>query len=327
MHLAKWAALAALPLLGAIALAARPIAEKKIDRALRGAISEACPACRVDWDKLSLGVRGVSFRNFTFETAPGEITVIAARIPYLDIGLRWKDVYHRRMIIRAIRAESPDVTIREIEGHNPRSNAPPPAFAVEGVEITDATFTYEIREFGRFGRVRLDKIYATISGFGGLPPIVNERTTAKAEARLEGSGEVNLLVDALVFGPEPDLTVKLTLLRQQLAGLNEYFRPIDGVELEGKILKGNASAEIRGERLSAWADVRYEGFDIKFLRTRDRGGLKAFLSNIVADLKLEETKRSPDGKAVLVQRKKVESIVSFILRGLREAALRVATVK
>jgi hypothetical protein len=96
------------------------------------------------------------------------------------------------------------------------------------------------------------------------------------------------------------------------------------VELRGEIRRGNASAEVRGRSLSAWADIRYRDFDIHFGRTRGRGGLKALLSNLIADIELGENKLRPGGKSVGVRRLPRESLVSFILRGLKLAAVRVA---
>jgi hypothetical protein len=76
--------------------------------------------------------------------------------------------------------------------------------------------------------------------------------------------------------------------------------------------------------------AKYEGLDIQFEKTEDRGALKALLSNLVQELRVNETKPEflpgeRKGSLVELEREKGEPIVKFILRGMRESALKVAT--
>ncbi|MGZ3694077.1 MAG: hypothetical protein ACXWQO_07745 [Bdellovibrionota bacterium] len=307
-------------------LSAAFFAKIRFEPELHKRIAAACPECRAEWKSFSLRPTGISFGGLDFESPPKAITVYEMQAQSVEIDVNWRQAMHGVLDLSAVRIWGADIKIKEIAGHNPPSPPPESAFAVRGIEVEDSTFTYEIREKGKFGRVRLDGISASISPFGTMAELHDQRVIGKAKARLEHSGQVDLEVDAALFSPEPSVRVKLSLSGQKLAELNEYFTPIDGVELAGEVLKGNASAEIHGKNLSAWADIRYEKFDVHFNKTKQRGGLKAFLSNIVADLKLDPKKIGPDAKSVGIQRRKLESIVSFILRGLKEAALRVAAV-
>jgi hypothetical protein len=297
---------------------------QKAEPLLRQKLAAACPDCRIDWKGFSLGISGLGFSDLDFESPKG-ISVYAVKARSLDIKLSWRQAYRGIVDIQAIDLDGADVKIMEIAGHNPLGTGDKPIFAVRGINITDSTFTYEIREKGKFGRIRLDAIEASISPFGTVPELRDAQVVGKAKARLEQSGEVTLEVETPYFSPGTTALIKLSLNGQTLGELNEYFTPIDGVELTGKVINGNTSAEIKENFLSAWADIRYEKFDVHFLHTKQRGGLKAFLSNIVADLKLDPKQTQPNGKSVGIKRHPLESIVSFVLRGLKEAALRVAT--
>ncbi|MGE3262107.1 MAG: hypothetical protein AB7K68_10035 [Bacteriovoracia bacterium] len=298
----------------------------RVEPLVKQKLQEACPSCKINWGSFSFGLRGVSFRDLEFESPPRQITRYSAKVRRLDIVVNWRQAKKKLLDLRSVAVDGADIKVMEIEGHNPPGPGPQALFAIRGITFSDSTFTYEIREKGKFGRVRLDKIQASISALGTFPELKDQPVVGKAKARLEQSGQVDLEVEAPLFRDIPKVLVKLSLADQRLPELNEYFTPIDGVELSGRVIQGNASAEVDGKLLSAWADIRYEKFDVRFLRTKQRGGLKAFLSNIVADLKLDPKKVTADSKSVGIHRRPLESMVSFVLRGLKEAALKVATI-
>jgi hypothetical protein len=86
---------------------------------------------------------------------------------------------------------------------------------------------------------------------------------------------------------------------------------------------------IRGARLTSSAYVRYRGLGVQIKKTRERGALSAFFQNLMASITMG--KQNADGGkydrrgAAELERKPKETIISFALRGMKEAAIEVTS--
>jgi len=93
--------------------------------------------------------------------------------------------------------------------------------------------------------------------------------------------------------------------------------------------EGKAAVNVTGASLKSEVSVVYQGLDVIFSANRERSGATAFFSNLLRGLKIDDQNttepRYDQKRTAALQRKKGESIVSFILRGMKEAALEVAS--
>ena len=117
------------------------------------------------------------------------------------------------------------------------------------------------------------------------------------------------------------------LNHQNLTDINRFFLPNDGLELRGELVEGKSQVKVNGGSLSAFALAHYKDFNVVIRKNQDRGGLSAFFQNLMASLKmrkqnLESKNANRTGRATL-KRERGQSIVSFILSGMKEAALKI----
>ena len=151
--------------------------------------------------------------------------------------------------------------------------------------------------------------------------------SGSAEGVLEESGSFRLQVRAKLLAETPDVDVELRIAGQDLSGLNPYFEPADGIKLKGEVLEGRSSVEVRGARLNSTAYVRYRGLKVKIKNDKSRGGLSAFFQTLMAAVTIG--KQNSDGGhydrrgAAELRRKPKETVISFTLRGMKEAAMKV----
>jgi hypothetical protein len=110
-----------------------------------------------------------------------------------------------------------------------------------------------------------------------------------------------------------------------LSDLNPFFDTDEGISLSGHLEHGIAEFSYRGRVGSSHVKAAYKDLKVKFhSRKEERGPITAFFSNLLSSLSLKSTKTSAgNGEAPQVLRGN-GSVVSFVLRGYRDAALKAA---
>ncbi len=259
-------------------------------------------------------------------------SAVFARAERVVVPLDWRSLFSDPWRFGVIHASGVSVTVHEGDAHFPRGDGQTsllPPFLCEGIRVDDAAFNY--RKDSRAGAavLRLAQVTAKAEAFGNFGEWRARAAEAEARALLEKSGQVKLRVAAWLHENEPRVEVDLSIHGQKLASVNPYFEPEEGVTLRGLLLSSRALVKVRGWRAEGNVEANYAGLAIKFHKNRHRGGLDALLLNLGAALKLDqantEESRLERLGAVVTTRHPRESIVSFILRTMREAALRVAT--
>lgn len=313
-------------LVASVAVASR-LASPALSRTLMQRAQAACPECEIQWEGLRIRASGLEFTQIHFRTDPAKDTVITADLDRIQLFFSWWKMAAKKIDIDLIRLEKPRVKVKEGTRRDPKSEGgDAPVFAVHRAELSDGEFTYEKQESSKVGLIRIENIQVALTPIGNRPDLHDIETKAEVTAKLENSGKIQLEVQALVFAPAPEVKVHLTLTSFPLKKVNTYFHPIDGVLLDGTLSRGESEVEISGPVMKAWTELQYRDFDLKFEKNRSRSGVSAFFSSIVADVKLSEDRKAARKKSVTGRRKPNESLVSFILRGMKEAALKVATI-
>lgn len=253
-------------------------------------------------------------------------TAIKAEVAVVEFPLSLWPLVAGKVRIGQVVLTSPKVEVIEGDAKSEDEPGSAPDLIVEGVEIRGGQFRYRRNYPGKHATISVNEISG---GVNRLDAGSAERTIGQVKARLEESGAVELEVAAAYFAPAPDVEVDLRIKKQNLADLNSYFVPADGVELSGHLELGEGKVSLRGENIRANVRAEYTNFDVLMRATRQRSKGEAFLVNLFRSVMLDDDNldepKYDQNHGVRLKRKKNESVISALLRGLKESVLQIAT--
>jgi hypothetical protein len=288
-----------------------------------------CSGCILEWRSMAITPSSLRLAGLRFFLGRREATAIEGSSPLVTIRFRPISLWSRKLEIVALEIASPSVHVIEGDERSSRSRERPlegSAWRIlaERTHAENGSFLYTRVYRGRTAAIRVSGIQAS----AGLWDSAREElwTEGAATGLLEGTGAFTLTVKHPIFATETRATVDLKIAGLALGGLNEYFRPSEGIELYGALIRGHGFASVEGNKQKARVSAQYQGLKIQFFKTKERSGLAAFFSNLIGSQKL--AKSSPAGKSrarEVAIRRGDESMVSFLIRGARDSALRVAT--
>lgn len=322
-------------LLLTLAFLSQVVAPRKIKAEAKKRIEAACPSCEVEIGSVgvSLFFERIYLYDVTFNQGDAFYSRVEAKVKEVRANLAIRQLFSRRIRFDHVTILEPTVEVIEGDGISPLSPDTPThipehwTYEVAHTELEGGTFAYR-RIYGkREAVIRVSEIDATITPWGNA--ITREATRAEASGRLEQTGKFRLTITAPLYAGVTEVDVTLKIDRQNLADLNPFFRPSEGIELSGALYAARTEVSIRDQKLDAWVQAKYAGLDIDFEKNRDRSGLTAFFSNLVESVKVRGSvlrRGAPEQtRGVSLERRQRESLVSFVFRGMKEAALRVAT--
>lgn len=300
---------------------------------LQTAVNQSCGHCEFKIGSLEFGLfpprailGGVSYREGdrrdSLLGAQARLAVVPLPLSNLKPG-PWR--------IGLIILQDVNVTLEESSEKFPKPPSAPKKderFEFAGVLVRNAEFIY--RNFTPAGPavIQVHDISASAGPFCIAENCKNQAIDAHADARLENSGKVDLTVSAAFFADSPHVDVDLKLAGQDLKDVDPYFSVSDGIQLEGKLISARGVVKVRGTRGEGDALVNFANLGVHCRADRHRSGLLAFFENLGAKVKLKSANftdpRSAKEHQVVTERHSGESVVSLILRTLKEAALRVA---
>lgn len=224
-----------------------------------------------------------------------------------------------------------NITVKE--GDSPV--APPAAgparpldLELEGVTIRGGSFLYVRESPGLRGSLGVSGLSAVLGPAGTSPRLKRAPVEASADGVLADSGKFRLEVKGKPFAPEPELDVKLRILGQDLQGFNRFFRPLEGMSLKGTLLEGRSETAIRGSSLHAAVYLRYRGLGLHLGKTKERGAVSSYFQNLLAGAALGKQNAGDGGYdrtgTAELERQPGEALAAFTLRGMKEAAIKVA---
>lgn len=308
-------------------------------RQIRASVENNCRTCQLEIGrttfsvffptKLSLhrvhltgGEKGATEVDAVAERIEAEVSVIP-----LILG---------RIHFDAIRVVRPNVIVTDGDGHSPPS--PPKAiddekplfdFLIQETLIDEGNFAYVRNYRGTHAVLRIGRINGGIGALGTVRELREASAKAQVFARVENSGEVEVLISTFLFSAPLRVAVEVRVKDQNLGDLSNFFGENDGVFLKGRLIKGRAQVAVRERRLTSEVWAKYEDLDVKLRKTQDRSAFAAFIANLGEALTVNSRnvgKREEDQiREVTLDREEKESLVSFILRGMKEAALKVAS--
>jgi hypothetical protein len=265
-------------------------------------------------------------KDVRFAQGSEATTAIRAEVKVVEAPISLWPLLTGKIRIGKVVLTEPRVEVVEGDGRGSDEPGSPPDLLVEGVEIRGGHFRYRRIYPGKHATITVAEING---GVGELNARSAERTPGRVTAKLEESGKVELDVEAAYFAPSPDVAVDLVIRKQKLADLNSYFVPADGIELFGELEAGHGKVSLRGEKISATVTAKYTAFDVLMRATKQRSKGEAFLANLFRSLQLDDDNLSEPGRdqkhGVKLRRREKESVISALLRGLRESVLHIAT--
>ena len=314
----------------AVELVAGSLARPRVE----AAVNHSCGHCELQIGSLDFGlfppraiVGGITYR----EGDPRD-SLLVAQAKVVEVPVPLSNLRSGPWRIGVIDVKGASVLLEEGDSHFPKPPTAPgkeQGFDFYGLALHHAEFTYRKNTPAGPALIRVHEIDAHAGPFGTGEKSKDLPVDATADARLEGSGKVSLSVSAAFFADSPSCEVDLRLTGQNLSEMNAYFGVADGVLLSGRLIDSRGIAKIQGKRGEGDVTVTFEKLGVHFRADRHRGGLLAFFENLGAKVKVKggnfADPRSAKERQVVTERHAGESVVSMILRTLKEAALRVAS--
>jgi len=321
----------------ALLIFTRAIAPGIVRRQLVSSFGETCAGCTLDIDRVHVSLVPVSviLEGVHMNAGDPRATAVDAKADRIIGRTSLYSMALHRLVFRGIQVHAPHVVVTEGDLPLPsskREEVRRRIFVIEGVELIDGTFTY-IRVFGtgegtRKAALHVKDIQASVGKLGTIPSLLDQRVKGEAKGRLENSGHFLLSVETLLLSRVLDVDVDLQMAEQNLADVSRFFQTTDGVKISGILHEGRSSIKVRGKQLGGSARVKYDNLNVQFEKTESHGAISTFLSNLRKSFKLnpssmDESATDQSGRVEL-ERDTGETLVHFILRGMREAALQVA---
>lgn len=201
-------------------------------------------------------------------------------------------------------------------------------FYISHVKVLSARFKYTRKHHGTVASIHINNIRGEIGEFTDLKKPNTQLASAHFNLQIENRGRVQLDVDTRDFLKIKNVMASLTVTNQDLSDLNIFLKPNAGVMLKGNLQKGIGFVNMNGKHETAKVNASYENLEVKVEPFVQRSELESYFTNIGASLamKPENLTSSPQSQSrdVDTDRQEGESIVGFMLRGLKEAAIKVA---
>lgn len=300
---------------------------------LQNLVGTECESCVLNigwlnwhvWNPGHVTVGGIYFKSgrpdlFQTEVQGGVVQIQIAVWPL------WSNMIR----IDSLELDHPQVSLTDGDLPFPdqKNEKPFLQFAIQQSEIHDGSLSYIRNHTGHRGVLKVHDIDLSISAFGTTPELLNEFARGVARGRVEQSGEVQLRVVARVWQSPLKIATHVAVRAQNLKDVSPFFEKSFGVELKGQILRGQGRADVDGTHLTAETQVEYQDLNFHVQPDQNRSGLAAFFTNLGIAWSVHSQNigqpKSIQTQAIAIEREPHESIVSLILRGLKEAALKVS---
>ncbi len=299
-------------------------------------VKNNCADCSLSIGKTVLSALPprIEFEEVKFETGSRKLTHFSVDAHYVRATVSVLPLLRKKVRIRDVHIARPRVLIVNGPGREPpakaKANEPDESdWELLNIEIVDGFFQFQ-KLVGRKGALlRIHGIQAEVDRFGNSARSRTEPWKGVARGLLENSGKFVLSVAARPLDEIPIADVDLDIHNQVLSELNPYFATAEGVRLNGVLLDAVGQAALRGKTLKATVNAKYRGLDIDVQPDPTRNALVAAIATFIASIQLDqENYDSPPElrvKSAEIRQKKNESVIAFVLRGLKDAALKVTT--
>ncbi len=320
-----------------LTLAGRLFAPKLIRNQLTHLLSTRCKSCSWDAERIdpSFFPPRLSLHRVRLQGGDPKTTAVIFEIKEISTKISVRRLFSGEISLSETQIRSPQVEV--IEGDLPvswssesTSENAGKGFSISIIQIHDGSFTYT-REYGdqRKAQIRTKDLQGSVDSFSNAEEFRERPVKAVIRGQLEHSGSFELEVITPPLSKPLSADVTLKIADQNLADLSLFFQTSEGVLLQGSLYEGKGVSKVRGTRLQSRVFAQYRNLDVKLQKTKERSAIAAFFSNLAASLKTVPTdigkKREDQARVVELQRNSKETLLQWILRGMRDAALQIMT--
>ena len=305
-----------------------PVVARRVEQVVR----DACATCEFHADEiriLLLRPGHVSLRGVHFKAGEKSISQFEATVPQIELSVALWPLLQKNLRLLNVDLRGPDVVFTDGDGKSPPSKGSESEWnlAVEAVRVKNGEFHYVRNTHGTSATLNLNAIDLKGGGFATSGEGKFAAVKAAARLRLVKSGSIELNVSTKPFEKPLPIDVELNARDQNLADLTPFFKENAGVVLSGTLRQGHGKVKALGSHLDSLVWAEYEDLKVELLPIYDRSEAAAFFTNLgmaVAMVKKNgNASRADQVRATQLERKPEESIVHFILTGLKLAALQV----
>jgi hypothetical protein len=306
---------------------AQLVAPWAIKRRIISMVHANCPSCKIQIGAVdfSLVHSRFSFENAHLVQGDTEHTQVEASVQRINAELSLLKLLTRHIAFDNIYFQSPIVIVTEGNLRGPASapttdqHPPDWTVSIKSMQARDGQFKYERVRHPQNAVVSVSKIEASVGTWGTTPELSSKITQSRATGQLEKSGTFKLELATPMPAKSVHADISIELVHQDIADMNAFFERNDGVKLKGSLVTGKGISQIRGKKLRASIVAEYDGLNIDFDK---------LLPNLIKTFKL---KKSNVGKSesertgtIEINRDDQETIMHFIVRGFKEAAMKVS---
>ncbi len=318
-------------------VATEVVAPRLIRRKVIALIEENCGSCTFTLPRVGISLLPVSVSLEAPQLVWGEphYTRVDAQAGRILARISLLKLLRRQLYFRQVEIEAPKVVVTEgdlrFPPSEPREAAPPSrwTYVSQGVKLNAGKFRYVRLRQPQNAIIRVSDIEGNVGPWGTTPDLHGQETRAHAKGRLEDSGSFTLSITMPVPSKPLHVDIELEIAGQNLSDINSFFEFDDGIKLRGTLVQGRGLTAIRGTKLKASVEAKYLGLGIEFEKTKERSAIAAFFSNLIQSIKIDPSsigeKPSDQVRSVEIECEPGETIMQFILRGMKDAALKVAS--
>jgi hypothetical protein len=322
--------------LGSLAFIFNLALESFIQSKIESLVAKSCETCHLEIQNVDDSIFNpghLILHDLHFTSGEKGSSEVDAKAESITIDFSPTSLLSKKILIYKITSEK--LTLLYVNGDRPSKKS--------STENDDATYFFQIDEselhYGEFKYIRnhqgtsatlhLHDIEIHLDKLGNTEELKQVLAKAKICQRIENSGETKVQIAALIFKRPLDLDVAMQMSEQNLNDLTPFFKKNAGVNLEGILTKGHAEVSVRGAQLHALVQIQYDGLKIKVDPNYDRSPTAAFFTNLATAVGVQkknlDANPSEQIQPVDLTREAGETLVSFILRGIKEGALKVST--
>ena len=299
-----------------------PWAEKTV----RDAVKRDCKSCEFSMGPVTLGWQGLGLGDVWLAGGHKDSQRLEFKARRIVVKPEWTTLLGDHPVIEGVTLEHPEVVFYDGENKSHLKSES----AMEGdksdvmvnaIFVENGTFTYVRNVKGTHAVFKIHNIN------GDIDPNPDS-AVARVRAQVGDSGQVDLTVKSAYTQKPLEIEADMSVADQNLGALTDFFKPNAGVELTGTLVKGHSVSKLKGAELTTSLYADYKDFKLKVDKMYDRNEVQTFFTNLGTSIAVREKNHSAPAeekmKTVESKRKGGESIVSFMLEGLKQASLAVA---
>jgi hypothetical protein len=202
-----------------------------------------------------------------------------------------------------------------------------PPLSISALAVHNGKFTYIHRAHAQDAVIRVSGIEGTARNFSSRVGLGSSKTTFEILSQLERSGRCEIHASFDLLAARNDDLVEIDLQHQALSELDPYFFENDGVRLEGVLERATTTMHIRRGILSGELAGRYRDLVVHYYPTTDRSRVGAFFTETLQKVLIQRTQGhvNPVSERFSVTREPDQSVINFMLSGLKPAARKILT--